>query len=78
MQYETDENFSLLIRHIPALAFLHSDDIPNVFDELRVNIPAETNDIIKWFEIHYIRNKIRCITKSGNIIRSELIFPSSL
>ena len=78
IQYGTDENFSLLIRHIPALAFLHPDDIPNAFDELRVNMPEEANDIMKWFEIYYIRGRVRRTTRSGNIIRSEPMFPPSI
>jgi hypothetical protein len=78
IQYGTDENFSLLIRHIPALAFLHPDDIPNAFDELRINMPEEANDIIEWFEIYYIRGRVRRTTRSGNITRSEPMFPPSL
>ena len=78
IQYGTDENFSLLIRHIPALAFLHPDDIPNAFDELRVNMPEEANDIMEWFEIYYIHGRVRHTTRSGNIIRSEPMFSPSI
>ena len=46
-QYGTDENFSLLIRHIPALAFLPPNEIPIAFDELKINMPTEANGIMK-------------------------------
>ncbi|RIA79297.1 hypothetical protein C1645_661370, partial [Glomus cerebriforme] len=35
VRYETDETFSLLIRHIPVFAFLPPDEIPTVFDKLK-------------------------------------------
>ena len=37
-QYASDENLSLFIRHIPALAFLPYNDIPAAFDKLRNNV----------------------------------------
>src|SRR5436190_16314831 len=58
-QYGTDETFSLLIRHIPALAFFPPDDIPMAFDELKANMPEEANEIMGWFEEYYIRGRIR-------------------
>ncbi|CAB4402207.1 unnamed protein product [Rhizophagus irregularis] len=76
--YGTDENFSLLIRHIPALAFLPYNEIPTVFDELRNIMPEEANRIMEWFEIYYIRERVRRTTRSGNVIRSEPLFPPSL
>jgi hypothetical protein len=67
-QYGSDENFSLLIRHIPALTFLLYDIISSAFDELKTIIPEEANNIVEWFEIYYIRGRIRRITRSGNVI----------
>ena len=78
IQYNTDENFSLLIRHIPALAFLSPDNIPTAFDELKNNMPIEANVIMEWFETYYVHGKIRRITRSGNIVRSIPMFPPSL
>lgn len=66
--YGTDENFSLLIRHIPALAFLPYNKIPTAFDELRTIMPEEANRIMEWFEIYYIRGRVRRTTRSGNVI----------
>ncbi|CAB4389744.1 unnamed protein product [Rhizophagus irregularis] len=45
--YRTDENFSLLIRHIPALAFLPYNKIPTVFDKLRNIMPEEAIRIME-------------------------------
>ena len=77
-QYGTDEAFSLLIRHIPALAFLPYNDIPSAFDELRAIMPEEANRIMEWFEIYYIRGRIRRTSRSGNVVRSAPLFPPSL
>src|SRR5687768_475980 len=60
------------------LAFLHPHDILNAFDELRINMPAEANDIMEWFETYYIRGRVKRTTRSGSITRSEPIFPPSL
>ena len=78
VQYGTDENFSLLIRHIPALAFLPYNEIPAAFDELRTIMPEEANRIMEWFEVYYVHGKIRRTTRRGNVIRSEPLSPSSL
>ena len=77
-QYGTDETFSLLIRYIPTLAFLPHNNIPPAFDELRAIMPEEANRIMEWFEIYYIHGRVRHITRSGNVIRSEPLFPPSL
>ena len=76
--YGNDENFSILIKHIPALAFLSHSDIPEAFDELRTIMPEEANIIMKWFEIYYIRERIRHTTRNGNVIHSDLLFLPSL
>ena len=68
-RYGTDENFSLLIRHIPALAFLPSNEIPSAFDELKTNIPPEANEIMEWFENYYVYGRARrTLRRNGNII----------
>ncbi|CAG8467758.1 9887_t:CDS:2 [Scutellospora calospora] len=40
-RYSTDENFSLLIRQLPALAFLPSNEIPQAFNQLKNIMPIE-------------------------------------
>ncbi|CAJ0846386.1 14237_t:CDS:2 [Entrophospora sp. SA101] len=46
IQYGTDENFSLVIRQIPVLAFLNPADIPAAFDRLKDEIPAEAVGVV--------------------------------
>ncbi|RGB21477.1 hypothetical protein C1646_777926 [Rhizophagus diaphanus] len=60
-QYASDENISLFVRYISALAFLPCDNIPAVFNELRSNMPPdmppEVNELLDWFEIYYVHRK---------------------
>ncbi|PKY60309.1 hypothetical protein RhiirA4_483879 [Rhizophagus irregularis] len=80
--YTSDENISLFVRHIPALAFLPCDNIPAAFDELRSNMPPdmppEVNELLDWFEIYYVYGKVIRRLKNGNMVRSEPLFPPSL
>ena len=78
MQYGTDENFSILIRHIPALAFLPYGNISAAFDELWTIMPEEANRIMEWFEIYYIRGRVRYTTRGGRARRSKPLFPPKL
>ncbi|RGB24738.1 hypothetical protein C1646_803692 [Rhizophagus diaphanus] len=64
VQYRTDKTFSLLICHIPALAFLPHNNIPSSFDELRAIMPEEANSIMEWFKIYYIHEP-RTSSKHG-------------
>ena len=75
MRYNTDEHFSLLIRQIPALAFLPPDNIPAAFDQLRNNIPPEADDIVHWFEDTYVHGRRRRALRNGNIVRHPPLFP---
>ena len=75
VRYGTDENFSLKIRHIPALAFLPPSDIPAAFDQLKDDIPAEANEIVEWFEEYYVHGKTRRTLRAGNVIRAPPLFP---
>jgi hypothetical protein len=74
-RYGNDENFSLLIRHIPALAFLPPDDIPAAFDQLKNNIPVEANGVVQWFEDNYVYGRIRRVLRDGNVVRALPLFP---
>ncbi|RGB34323.1 hypothetical protein C1646_787076 [Rhizophagus diaphanus] len=82
-QYASDENISLFVRHIPALAFLPCNNIPAAFNELRSNMlpdmPPEVNELLDWFEIYYVHGKvvIRRL-RNGNVVHSEPLFPPSL
>ncbi|CAF4789933.1 unnamed protein product [Rotaria sp. Silwood1] len=58
-KYGTDQNFSLLIRHIPALAFLSPLEISDAFDELKVILPSDAEPIIQWFKNNYVHGRHR-------------------
>jgi hypothetical protein len=78
-QYGTDENFSLLIRHIPALAFLPPNEIPAAFNELKTNMPAEANEIMEWFENYYVHGRARrTLRRNENVVRYPPLFPPLL
>ncbi|CAG8456651.1 11276_t:CDS:1 [Dentiscutata heterogama] len=74
-RYGTDEDFSLLIRCISALAFLPPEEIPSAFDELKLHIPPEASRIVQWFEETYVYGRVRHVYRNGNISRSEPLFP---
>ena len=40
-------------------------------------MPEEANRIMEWFEIYYIRGRIRRTARSGNVTRSNPLFPPS-
>ena len=76
-RYGNDENFSLLIRHIPALAFLPPDDISAAFNQLKNNIPVEANGQYSGLKIT-MYGRIRRVLKDGNVVRTHHYFrPSS-
>lgn len=77
-RYGTDENFSLSIRQIPALAFLTPTDIPAAFDQLKVNIPAEADGVVEWFENNYVHGRARRTLRNGIIVRDAPMFPPHL
>lgn len=78
IRYGTDEDFSLLIRQIPALAFLPPTDIPAAFDQLKVNIPEEANEVVQWFEDNYVHGRVRRTLRNGNMVRDAPMFPPLL
>jgi len=78
VQYGNDEHFSLLIRHLFALAFLPAHEIPSAFDILKPRIPPEANNIVQWFEDNYVHGKIRRQLRNGNIVRDTPLFPPQL
>jgi hypothetical protein len=79
VQYGNDIHFSLMIRHLFALAFLPASDIPSAFDVLKVSMPSEANDVVKWFEEYYVHGKVRSRLRNGTIASRALpLFPPQL
>lgn len=65
-----DENFSLKMHHFAALVFLPTDEIPGVFNEIKLDLPEEANKVTDWFKINYVHSRIR--RQSCNVVAAEL------
>ncbi|CAB4425219.1 unnamed protein product [Rhizophagus irregularis] len=78
IRYGDDEQFSLMLRHLFALAFLPSQEIPDAFDTLKLVMPQEANVVTQWFEENYVRGKIRRHLRNGSTTQSAPLFPPSL
>ena len=77
-QYGNDEYLSLMLRHLFALAFLPSQEIPGAFDILKQEMPSEANDVVQWFENNYVHGRVRRQLLNGTEIRNQPLFPSQL
>ncbi|GBC01522.1 hypothetical protein RclHR1_04210008 [Rhizophagus clarus] len=77
-EYGNDEQFSLMLRHLFALAFLPSQEIPDAFDMLKLVMLPEANEVTQWFEDNYVHRKIRQHLRNGNTTRSAPLFPPEL
>ncbi|XP_060878493.1 uncharacterized protein LOC132950896 [Metopolophium dirhodum] len=73
-KYGENEEFSLQLRCMWSLAFLHPSDIPNAFDQLKDSLPY---DIQNNFEENYVHGKVRRKFRNGIVSRYELLFPPS-
>ncbi|GBC43031.1 uncharacterized protein LOC112591534 [Rhizophagus irregularis DAOM 181602=DAOM 197198] len=78
IQYGNDEHFSIMVRHLFALAFLPSQEIPAAFNILKPQMPQEANDLVQWFEDNYVLGRIRREMRNGHVVRSALPFPPQL
>ena len=56
-RYETENDFAMLIKSLPALAFVPVDEVEEIFEESGATFPdeAESNALIAYFESTYIR-----------------------
>ena len=77
-QYGNDEEFSLLLRHICALAFLPPDEITKAFDILKQHLPQQTKDVADWFQNNYIHGRIRRHLRDGTVVRASPLFPPTV
>lgn len=41
-------------------------------------MPVEANGIMEWFEIYYIRGRVRRTLRNGNVYQTDPLFPPSL
>ena len=77
-KYGTDENFSMKIRQIQALAFLSHLEIPAAWKELKRQIPNEAEAVVKWFEEYYVLGRIQRTLRNGNERRLTPTYPPLL
>ena len=77
-RYGTDEQFSLMLQHLFALAFLPPQEIPEAFDILKLEMPSEANEVVQWFEDNYVHGKIRRHLRNKTVIRLAPLFLSQL
>ncbi|CAG8495507.1 16301_t:CDS:2 [Dentiscutata heterogama] len=78
IQYGKDENFSIKLRSLFALAFLLSNEISAAFDALKEEMPTETKDIVQWLENNYIYGKKIRQMHNGNISSAPPLYPPQM
>ena len=52
--YQEEEELAVMVRMIPALAFVPADDVVNAFEELSRVLPPEVEPLADYFEDNYI------------------------
>ena len=57
-KYQQDPSFGLQIRMIPVLAFATSTDVPELFNQLFMELPTDAYDLALYFESTYIGRHI--------------------
>ncbi|XP_035232318.1 uncharacterized protein LOC118204106, partial [Stegodyphus dumicola] len=77
-RYGTDERFSLMLRHLFALAFIPADEISAVFDTLLPHLPPDAQEVVQWFEDNYVRGRMRRRLRNGIAVRVPSMFPPAL
>ena len=77
-KYGADENFSLLIRHIRALAFLSPQEIPDAFDTVKALLLFDAAPIIQWFENNYVYERIKRTLRNGTVQRHNPLYPPEM
>ena len=65
-RFESDEEFSMMVRSLSALAFVPPNQVGNVFNQLSEAFPGEDDkdfdqitELLLYFEATYIRNRGR-------------------
>ena len=58
-EYGNNQDFSIKLRHITALAFLPSEEIPEAFNQVKLILPENTAGVVEYFEENYIRGRTR-------------------
>ena len=61
IEYNNNQDFSIKLRHITALAFLPSEEILKAFNQVKLILPENTTGVIEYFEENYICERTRRI-----------------
>lgn len=78
VEYGTNEDLSIKLRYLSALAFLPSAEIPLAFDHVKTILPPSTNSIVKYFEDTYVYGRVQRQLQNGSVLRSTPLFPPAL
>ena len=76
--YRSDQDFSLLIGHIPVLALLSRAEIPDAFDGVKALLPTDAGQILQWFENNYVHGRVKRILRNGTVLRHDLLYPPAM
>ena len=77
-KYGTDQNFSLLIRHISALAFLSPAEIPDAFDEVKALLSTDAEPIRQWFENKYVHGGVKRTLRNGIVQKHNPLYTPAI
>ncbi|PKC05516.1 hypothetical protein RhiirA5_420830 [Rhizophagus irregularis] len=78
IEYGNDEDFSLKLRHLTALAFLPPSEIPAAFDQIKLSLPENAAGVTEYFETTYVHGRITRQTRNGSTCRAPPLFPPEL
>jgi hypothetical protein len=67
-----------MLRHLFALAFLPSNEIPEAFNTLKLEMSPEADEVVKWFEENYVHGKIHQHLRNGNTVHSAPFIPATI
>lgn len=78
IEYGNNEDFSIKLRHITALAFLPPSEIPDAFDQIKPLMPSNAQGVVQYFEDNYVHGRIQRVLRNGTLTRSPPLFPPNL
>jgi transcriptional regulator NrdR family protein len=76
IRYGKDVVFRNLMHSFQALAFLPEDEIPAAFEKLKLVLPAECHEFVRYFDKTYVNGTIK--TTATATTRIKPLFPPSL
>lgn len=77
-EYGSNEEFSIKLRQITALAFLPPSEIPAAFDQVKALSPENTEGVIEYFENNYVHGRVRQTLRNRSVRRASPLFPPEI